>query len=65
MGKAKKVKPSQLGKNVALADQIEASSSVKNKNRMKEKNRHDDDEDVSLARKHKFNKCTLKFNLVF
>lgn len=47
MGKAKKLKPSQVGKNVSLADQIEAVNSVKNKNRTKERNRHDDDEDVS------------------
>ncbi|XP_047537137.1 bystin [Vanessa atalanta] len=49
MGKAKKLKPSQVAKNVALADQIEASNSVKNKNRSKEKNRHDDDEDFVNA----------------
>lgn len=48
MGKAKKLKPSQVGKNVALADQIETVSSVKSKNRTKERNRHDDDEEVSL-----------------
>lgn len=47
MGKVKKLKPSQVGKNVGLADQIEASNAVKIKNRIKEKNRHDDDEDVS------------------
>ncbi|CAH2099927.1 unnamed protein product [Euphydryas editha] len=49
MGKFKKLKPSQIGKNVALADQIEASNAVKNKNRIKEKNRHDDDEDFVNA----------------
>lgn len=48
MGKAKKLKPSQIGKNVALADQIEAVNSVKNKSRIKQKNRHDDDEEVSI-----------------
>ncbi|XP_050360066.1 bystin [Nymphalis io] len=47
MGKAKKLKPSQVAKNVALADQIEASNSVKNKNRTKEKNRHDDEDFVN------------------
>lgn len=46
MGKVKKLKPSQVGKNVALADQIEAVNSVKNKNRAKERSRHDDDEEV-------------------
>ncbi|XP_063394151.1 bystin [Cydia fagiglandana] len=45
MGKVKKLKPSQVGKNIALADQIEAVTSVKIKNRNKERNRHDDDED--------------------
>ncbi|CAG9107774.1 unnamed protein product [Plutella xylostella] len=49
MGKAKKLKPSQVGKNVALADQIETVSSVKNKNRTKERNRHDDDEEYVNA----------------
>lgn len=48
MGKAKKFKPSQVGKNVALADQIEAVHSVKAKNRTKERNRHDDDDEVKL-----------------
>lgn len=47
MGKAKKFKPSQIGKNIALADQIESVNSVKNKNRVKQKNRHDDDEEVN------------------
>lgn len=47
MGKVKKMKPSQVGKNVALADQIESSHSVKSKNRNKERNRHDDDDEVS------------------
>ncbi|XP_072936049.1 bystin [Epargyreus clarus] len=45
MGKAKKMKPSQVGKNVALADQIEAVNAVKNKNRIKERSRRDDDEE--------------------
>ncbi|XP_013144312.1 PREDICTED: bystin [Papilio polytes] len=49
MGKAKKLKPSQIGKNVALADQIEAVNSVKNKSRIKQKNRHDDDEEFVNA----------------
>ncbi|XP_045451486.1 bystin [Melitaea cinxia] len=49
MGKVKKLKPSQVGKNVGLADQIEASNAVKIKNRIKEKNRHDDDEDFVNA----------------
>ncbi|XP_028160256.1 bystin [Ostrinia nubilalis] len=49
MGKAKKLKPSQIGKNVALADQIEANNAVKNKNRMKERSRHDDDEEFINA----------------
>lgn len=48
MGKAKKFKPSQIGKNLALADQIESVNSVKNKNRVKGRNRHDDDEEVSV-----------------
>lgn len=47
MGKVKKLKPSQVGKNVALADQIEATNAVKIKNRMKERSRHDDDEEVN------------------
>ncbi|XP_073943667.1 bystin [Choristoneura fumiferana] len=45
MGKVKRLKPSQVGKNIALADQIEAVTSVKSKGRTKERNRHDDDED--------------------
>ncbi|CAH2068587.1 unnamed protein product, partial [Iphiclides podalirius] len=49
MGKAKKFKPSQIGKNIALADQIESGNSVKNKNRVKPKNRHDDDEEFVNA----------------
>ncbi|KAI5634804.1 bystin domain-containing protein [Phthorimaea operculella] len=49
MGKAKKLKPSQVGKNIALADQIESVNSVKNKNRAKERNRHDDDEEFVNA----------------
>lgn len=47
MGKVKKLKPSQVGKNIALADQIEAGKTIKSKNRNKERNRHDDDEEVS------------------
>lgn len=46
MGKVKKLKPSQVGKNPALADQIEAVNSVKIKNRNKERNRHEDDDEV-------------------
>lgn len=46
MGKAKKFKPSEIGRNIALADQIEATNAVKNKNRNKERNRIDDDDDV-------------------
>ncbi|XP_049887585.1 bystin [Pectinophora gossypiella] len=49
MGKAKKLKPSQVGKNVALADQIESVNAVKPKNRNKERNRHDDDEEFVNA----------------
>ncbi|XP_068628638.1 bystin [Battus philenor] len=49
MGKAKKMKPSQIGKNIALADQIEAVNSLKNKNRIKQKNRQDDDEEFVNA----------------
>ncbi|KAJ2946422.1 hypothetical protein O0L34_g12462 [Tuta absoluta] len=49
MGKIKKLKPSQVGKNVALADQIESVHSVKNRNRAKERNRHDDDEEFVNA----------------
>ncbi|CAB3237235.1 unnamed protein product [Arctia plantaginis] len=45
MGKVKKIKPSQVGRNPALADQIEAVNAVKIKNRNKERNRHDDDEE--------------------
>lgn len=45
MGKAKKIKPSQVGKNIALADQIESVNSAKLKNRVKERNRHDNDEE--------------------
>lgn len=48
MGKAKKLKPSQVGKNVALADQIESVNAVKNKSRIKERSRHDDDEEVTI-----------------
>ncbi|XP_021201392.3 bystin [Helicoverpa armigera] len=49
MGKAKKFKPSQVGKNLALADQIESVNSVRSKNRTKERNRHDDDEEFVNA----------------
>lgn len=49
MGKVKKLKPSQVAKNVALADQIEAVNSVRNKNRIKDRNRHDDDEEFVNA----------------
>ncbi|KAL4709168.1 hypothetical protein ACJJTC_008096 [Scirpophaga incertulas] len=49
MGKAKKFKPSQVGKNVALADQIEAVNSVKNKNKSKERSRRDDDDEFITA----------------
>lgn len=63
MGKVKKLKPSQVGKNVGLADQIEASNAVKIKNRIKEKNRHDDDEDVS-TKAHEVNKCATKNNTI-
>ncbi|XP_050673675.1 bystin [Leptidea sinapis] len=45
MGKAKKLKPSQVGRNVPLADQIESLDSLKIKNRIKEKNRHEEDEE--------------------
>lgn len=50
MGKAKKFKPSQVAKNVALADQIESVKNVKSRNRIKERNRHDDDEEVSYLK---------------
>lgn len=50
MGKSKKLKPSQVGKNIALADQIESVDAVKNKNRVKERNRQDDDEEVRIQR---------------
>lgn len=49
MGKSKKLKPSQLAKNVALADQIEAAQSVKAKHRNKERTRHDDDDEVGYS----------------
>lgn len=49
MGKAKKFKPSQVAKNVALADQIESVKNVKSRNRIKERNRHDDDEEFVNA----------------
>ncbi|KAM3966604.1 bystin [Aphomia sociella] len=49
MGKVKKLKPSQVGKNIALADQIESVNAVKNKNRRKERNRHDDDDEFINA----------------
>ncbi|OWR51780.1 bystin [Danaus plexippus] len=49
MGKAKKFKPSEIGRNIALADQIEATNAVKNKNRNKERNRIDDDDDFVNA----------------
>ncbi|KOB67722.1 Bystin [Operophtera brumata] len=49
MGKIKKMKPSQVGKNLALADQIETAHSVKPKNRNKERNRHDDDDEFVNA----------------
>ncbi|CAG9575801.1 unnamed protein product [Danaus chrysippus] len=49
MGKAKKCKPSEIGRNIALADQIEATNAVKNKNRNKERNRIDDDDDFVNA----------------
>ncbi|XP_053600825.1 bystin [Plodia interpunctella] len=49
MGKAKKLKPSQVGKNIALADQIESINTVKNKNRTKERNRHESDEEFINA----------------
>lgn len=48
MGKSKKLKPSQVGKNIALADQIESGNTVKNKNRVKERNRQDDDDQVRV-----------------
>ncbi|KAF9795151.1 hypothetical protein SFRURICE_004523 [Spodoptera frugiperda] len=49
MGKAKKFKPSQVAKNVALADQIESVKNVKSRNRIKERNRYDDDEEFVNA----------------
>ncbi|CAK1548565.1 unnamed protein product [Leptosia nina] len=49
MGKAKKLKPSQVAKNIGLADQIEATNSVKIKNRSKDKNRLDEDEEFVNA----------------
>ncbi|XP_037300605.1 LOW QUALITY PROTEIN: bystin, partial [Manduca sexta] len=44
-----KFKPSQVGKNIALADQIEADGSLRNKNRTKERNRQDDDDEFVNA----------------
>ncbi|XP_013195328.1 bystin [Amyelois transitella] len=49
MGKVKKLKPSQFGKNIALADQIESVNTLKNKNRTKERNRHENDEEFINA----------------
>ncbi|RVE50391.1 hypothetical protein evm_004928 [Chilo suppressalis] len=49
MGKVKKLKPSQVGKNVSLADQIEAVTSLKTKNRTKERNRQVNDEEFVTA----------------
>ncbi|NP_001138800.1 bystin [Bombyx mori] len=49
MGKVKKLKPSQVGKNLALADQIESGNSVKIKNRTKDRNRHDEDDEFVKA----------------
>ncbi|XP_022128148.2 bystin [Pieris rapae] len=49
MGKAKKLKPSQVGKNIGLADQIEATNAVKLKSRLKEKHRQDEDEEFVNA----------------
>ncbi|CAK1599795.1 unnamed protein product [Parnassius mnemosyne] len=49
MGKAKKLKPSQVGKSIALADQIESVNAVKSKNRVKQKNRQDNDEEFVNA----------------
>ncbi|CAG9783027.1 unnamed protein product [Diatraea saccharalis] len=51
MGKVKKLKPSQVGRNVALADQIErdAVASIKNRNRTKERTIREDDEEFINA----------------
>ncbi|XP_026764299.1 bystin [Galleria mellonella] len=49
MGKVKKFKPSQVGRNIALADQIESVNALKSKNRRKERNRHDDDDEFINA----------------
>lgn len=54
MGKVKKLKPSQMGKNVALADQIEGDETVKTKNRSKQRSRHDQEDeyvDADLSKK--------------
>lgn len=51
MGKAKKFKPSQVAKNISLADQIETSNAVKIKNR-KEKTRREDDDEVRNFRRN-------------
>lgn len=51
MGKAKKFKPSQVAKNISLADQIETSNAVKIKNR-KEKTRREDDDEVRIFRRN-------------
>lgn len=48
MGKVKKVKPSQTGKNISLGEQIESDKSVKNKNRSKQRFRQDEDEEVRM-----------------
>ncbi|XP_045760909.1 bystin [Maniola jurtina] len=48
MGKAKKFKPSQVAKNISLADQIETSNAIKIKNR-KEKTRNEGDEEFVNA----------------
>ncbi|XP_047523482.1 bystin [Pieris napi] len=49
MGKAKKLKPSQVGKNIGLADQIESTNTVKLKSSLKEKHRQDEDEEFVNA----------------
>lgn len=51
MGKVKKFKPSQVAKNISLADQIETSNAVKIKNR-KEKTRREDDDEVRIFRRN-------------
>ncbi|XP_059048988.1 bystin [Achroia grisella] len=49
MGKVKKSKPSEVGRNIALADQIESVNVLKSRKRHKERNRHDNDDEFIKA----------------